>query len=120
MTDRYILELFGFFGALIFAVAGFSNVKYIRIYSDAIPKIIISFILSIGIIVADIYAILNNNQIFYSRKPSCGKITATIICLEDLIEWKKDSIKYNYQVPTKVEIDTSKVLDSLWKELEKY
>lgn len=120
MTYFYMLELFGFLCALIFAAAGWSNVKYIRIYNDAVPKVILGFIFSIGIIVADGYAILNNNQIFYSRKPSCGKITATIICLEDLIEWKKDSVKYNYPVPTKVEIDTAKVLDSLWKELEKY
>lgn len=119
MLDIYILEALGFVVAFIFAMAGLSNVRYVKYDKDNLAKLIVGLFMAVFIIFVDISFIIKNNVTFYNRKPQhCLK--NDIHCLERLLDWKKDSVKYNYQVPIKTELDTARILDSLKHELEKY
>lgn len=118
MIDVYIVEGFGFIVAIELAMLGLTNLRYLKSHNSSLPKIIVGLLLAILILGADFYFIVKNNELFYNRKPHCLK--NDIQCLERLLEWKKDSVKYNFPVPIKVELDTARILDSLKHELEKY
>ncbi len=116
MLDVYILETLGFVVALIFGVLGSTNIRYIRTNKFCIVPCIVGFLISLITLAVISFSIVNNNKHFYNKKPHC--IKNDIYCLERLLDWKKDSVKYNYPIPIKV--DTARILDSLKHELEKY
>lgn len=118
MLDIYILEALGFVVAFIFGVLGSTNIRYIRTNKFCIVPCLVGFLVSLIVLAVTSFFIVNNNRCFYSKKPHCLK--NDVHCLERLLDWKKDSVKYNYPVPIKFELDTARILDSLKHELEKY